>query len=428
MFYGALLGLLNTNSPALVGNKIGWWRGDAFNAMSTGDEVTSWTDLTGLGHTLIPTDTSPDRQVVAKNSIASTKHTAHGKIKNGLYYLDGSTLFNLTADWTIFLVIKGCAIGGTEEGMCCFRILLANNPEFRLARNPANGNLYVSKSLTAYASNYNLPPDTYKCLVITHTGGTTTLYVNNSAQTWASTPGAWPSENIRSLVINEGNNTTNYFFSGKTAEAIIFNAALGSGDRTILWDYALARYAIGTIVYTTVTLTYASDGDTNGVFYFMGTVFGQNAGWFNPYPQLLTTSVSALSAGSNLANFTDRVITAFAETTNVANSWIKFDLGANNTLKLQGWTWRASQYVVSNNFDATALKIEGSNDDSSWTQLDARTGMTWTTNGQYRSWTFSDNGVAYRYMKITQTAANDGGTNYIECGDIELYGEFTYGR
>lgn len=431
-FFGQLLSssvVAGVPDPSTLSNKLGWWRGDDFDAVTDGTEIAAWNDISGLNRDMVAIAASPSRQVVSRNSIATTKTSVLGQLKRGLFYDHGTTLFNLTADWSMFLIAKGGGIAETEEGLACFRSASTGQPEFRITRYIPTQKLYIATAATSWESSFLMPVGVWKCIVLVHVGGVKELYINDVLQTWVVTPTAFGSANMRMLLANEGNNLAGYYASGKLAEIIFFDAALSSGDRTLLWNYAVDRYGIGTVANTTVNRTYVSDGDTNGVFYFIGTAYGQNTTWANPNPTLITNSASSLDTGAAVVGLTNRAfaLPEYCTTGNSANSWFKVDLGANNTLKLNGWTWRSSRFVVSSNFEVTAMKIEGSNDNTAWTQLDARTGLTWTTDGQFQSWTFTSNGIAYRYFKVTQTAVNDGGSNYFTCGDLELYGEFTYG-
>jgi hypothetical protein len=170
------------------------------------------------------------------------------------------------------------------------------------------------------------------------------------------------------------------------------------------------------------TLTYASDGDANGVFYFFGQNFNAGGTWTNPNTAgRLPITVTAAMLNGGVDNLVNRA----AEdnyTTNVANSNFVFDLGSGRALSLTVWSYRARTATTSQT--PTALSLEGSNDGSSWTAIDARSGISVTATGQWK--TFTSTSSAFRYFRLKQTALNNGGDNFFTIAEFELYGTLTY--
>jgi len=91
--------------------------------------------------------------------------------------------------------------------------------------------------------------------------------------------------------------------------------------------------------------------------------------------------------------------------------WVKYDLGAGVTKrarKLRIYSWE-------NQIDAFTL--EGSNDDSNWTELLADNS---SAAAEWNEWTF-DNPVNYRYYRVTITSNHSGGGDtYGGVMEIEL--------
>lgn len=97
--------------------------------------------------------------------------------------------------------------------------------------------------------------------------------------------------------------------------------------------------------------------------------------------------------------------------------WLKIDFGKATLVQ---------KYIVANRIDAsskvTAPKtwtFEGSNDDTNWVTLDTRTDeMNWS-NGEKRTYSFT-NSKSYQYYRINVTA-NNGSADYTAIGELEMY-------
>jgi hypothetical protein len=69
--------------------------------------------------------------------------------------------------------------------------------------------------------------------------------------------------------------------------------------------------------------------------------------------------------------------------------------------------------------------MQGSNDNTTWTDLDAQTGNTILTSSSWYISAAITPLVAYRYFRLLQTGTNSNGGNYFILGEVELYGELT---
>lgn len=166
-----------------------------------------------------------------------------------------------------------------------------------------------------------------------------------------------------------------------------------------------------------VTLTYTSPGDTGGLFYYRGT-----DGLVNPWTNPSDSGAVAASASSSYGveylppRTTDRGGSNYPwHSGSAVGNWIKFDL-IDYSLEVTDYTMKArADYPFGTSF--TQWVLEGSNDDSTWFELDARTDTpafdTWA------HYTAAAGGESYRYLRITDTS----GASYIIIGEIEFYGE-----
>lgn len=175
--------------------------------------------------------------------------------------------------------------------------------------------------------------------------------------------------------------------------------------------------------------TYASDGDTNGILYFIGQNFGAGS-WTNPFPASgasgnnftspfgtsVIMSVSGYLAGqTDPPGITDRA----ASHVHVSSSghWFKFDFGPTGCLVVTKWNLQNRD-----NFDdgATNVACEGSNNNSTWTLLNQNAARSATRN-VWAGGTVSDT-TAWRYVRIRKVVDTD----YFTIGEVELYGTLSY--
>src|SRR5271157_963593 len=89
-----------------------------------------------------------------------------------------------------------------------------------------------------------------------------------------------------------------------------------------------------------------------------------------------------------------------------SSGWLQIDLGAGNAVVSTAYSIQAT-VTGDLTFMMTGWTFAGSNDGSSWTTLDTETGITWPTNFQIQTWSFS-NSTAYRYYRLT-SSSNAGG-------------------
>lgn len=174
----------------------------------------------------------------------------------------------------------------------------------------------------------------------------------------------------------------------------------------------------------TKTLTYASDGDTNGVCYWIGTNYGTQA-WTNPHTagRIICSIINPYDANRSPAQLVDRQPNADdIATSDVPNSKIRIDFGVNNKLKPNRYLLRGADRA---NLHLRSWKFKGSNDDTftNWTVLDTQTNNTSINRNTWFSGVVIAN-EGYRYLEVEQTGQPDGGTNIMTLGEWEFYGEF----
>lgn len=145
------------------------------------------------------------------------------------------------------------------------------------------------------------------------------------------------------------------------------------------------------------SLTFASNGDNNGLFYWMGTKRGKQL-WSNPYNQLIY-SIAATGPYDQLDTLTDRTVNPHPANTWTFNSdYIQVDLGflvriVPSYVSIRSW--------INNDTYPRTFKIHGSVDGITWTELLSVVGDTTITGpAQWLSLPISTN-LACRYLKYT---------------------------
>lgn len=177
------------------------------------------------------------------------------------------------------------------------------------------------------------------------------------------------------------------------------------------------------------TLTYASDGDP-GVFDFIGTNYGVDA-WTNPHTAGRVTigafnssDVSDIASGT-AAGPVDQGNTDENRTSNAPNSYWRADFGPSSTLEISYYSFRARPSGSGDASNVAHWKLQGSNDGSSWTDLDEQTGVTYAVDNEWKSYPVS--GAAdYRYIRILHLGNVTGANEFFFLSEWEFYGDLTH--
>ena len=166
-----------------------------------------------------------------------------------------------------------------------------------------------------------------------------------------------------------------------------------------------------------INLTFATSGDVNGLFYYLGTAKGTQP-WDNPTNRGLLISVSSIGVGFPVS-LVNRDASEFY-TNNAPQSWVAFDIG---TSKL-----RCNYYLLRNRNVADhylrSWSFQGSNDGSTWMTLDNQiNNAVLNTPSQWLALPVVSN-TPYSVFRLLQTGQNSAGYNYLCLGEVELYGEY----
>ena len=127
------------------------------------------------------------------------------------------------------------------------------------------------------------------------------------------------------------------------------------------------------------------------------------------------TALSELENMEASKAFDDNASTFWSTSTTEMPTWIKYDFGSGVTKTVNRYTYTARATVY--NYWAAWI-LQGSNDNTNWTDLDTQSGQSFT-GGQKKTYTLSVlNITAYRYYRfwITSTQSEAGA----EAAEIEL--------
>jgi hypothetical protein len=125
------------------------------------------------------------------------------------------------------------------------------------------------------------------------------------------------------------------------------------------------------------------------------------------------TTSTASSAGT-LAD--DGKLSTKWLTTAAAPGWLQFDAGAGNTSVATGYHLACADVQAR---DPKDWQFQGSNNGSSWTNLDTRTAQSFAVRNQTNSYTFT-NTTAYRYYRLNVTATYGGGSNPVAVAELAV--------
>ncbi|MEH1874127.1 hypothetical protein [Nostoc sp.] len=164
------------------------------------------------------------------------------------------------------------------------------------------------------------------------------------------------------------------------------------------------------------SLTFANNGDSNGLFYYLGTNKGLSV-WSNPAGNILTVVASSTESG-NAISLVDRQNSEWFSHP-VANSWVSFGLVSGKLL--------CNYYSIcsrANNTDYYPRNwaLQGSNDNTTWIDLDVQiNNQSLNSVSQWLSLPVNSN-TSYSNFRLLQNGLDSSNADYFCLGEVELYG------
>lgn len=221
------------------------------------------------------------------------------------------------------------------------------------------------------------------------------------------------------------NNSTECFQLKKPA--IFTNRCIGfryAVDYKLPWTISLEVSDIFTDTVTTPNtpettkaLTYASDGDTNGMCYWLGTNKGTTE-WSNPNNKLLILSASSIGVGT-LDSLVDRADSQFYTNSDEPIAWIEINFQSN---KINPTHYSIKTRNQSSGHYPRTWKLQGRKSDAMLIDLDVQANnTTLNANNQWLTLPVSSNDY-YQKLRI-ELSLNSSGFRYLVLGEIEFYGK-----
>lgn len=172
---------------------------------------------------------------------------------------------------------------------------------------------------------------------------------------------------------------------------------------------------------STVALAFASAGDINGLFYYLGTV-KRTVAFSSPDSRgvILSANGTAYGAPNVVVNRNDDF---FYPPEDPGGAWITFHL-TDGALKCNYYSIKTRSnyggYYLRN------WKFQGSTDGSTWIDLDVQNNnTTLNSDGQWLALPVVDATVAYHYFRLITTGADSSGAHLLVLNEVELYGSYS---
>ena len=160
----------------------------------------------------------------------------------------------------------------------------------------------------------------------------------------------------------------------------------------------------------------------NGIMQWLGENKGVTT-WAHPENtrSLVTTTESSVLgasvAGDSAFDHALDVSSGRFHSNAETGAWWKADFGSGNDVLLTG-------YLLTEQNSASgpyAFKIQGSNNDSDWTDIRSVTSTEWSTTVARQKYFDLETTTPYRYIRIIH---NSGASSYLIIGEIEFYGGY----
>lgn len=170
-------------------------------------------------------------------------------------------------------------------------------------------------------------------------------------------------------------------------------------------------------------LTYASDGDANGLLYWLGTKNGAQI-WTNPIDSgVVVARANTLTSPTGLNGLVDRQPSDIYSD-NVQGNYYSLDLGTSNQF--------TPNYISIRNRSAVASRqlvnwqLQGLYSSGMWdVLLDVTNNVSFNAVNQWLSLPITGITKNYQVLRFFQTGPNSNGDYFMCLGEIELYGKLT---
>lgn len=234
---------------------------------------------------------------------------------------------------------------------------------------------------------------------------------------------------IGSAIVSIDTNSRNFNGSVPVNLRYVTASTVNNNDTLVYINNAIGWISLRKQTRGPINLVYVSDGDTNGLVYYIGTN-GLTSAFNNPIASGALPAVMSTIEGGSITFTTDRLANEWYSN-NVANQWIAFDWGSK-AVTISRYTIRnrtnpdyyLRNWVLEGTNSISTFDIAGINA-ATWTNIDTRIAdATLVSSSQY--YTLIPNGTAngYRYIRFRQNGLTNNGFNNMCVGELEFYGSF----
>jgi hypothetical protein len=181
------------------------------------------------------------------------------------------------------------------------------------------------------------------------------------------------------------------------------------------------KISLGGVYTPDNVLEFTSNGDTNGLIYYLGTLDGSFVNPVTTTPSKLDLTVQPGSHSSFPAtNITARNGACMVTLPVDVNTWFTFDL---KTRRLVPTHVSLKSNSDLGNYWPDRVWIKGSNDNSTWDTLLDIAHAGFTAQGQWKDWSIDGVTTPYRYLRMDKGPGTDvQGNHEIILDEIEYYG------
>lgn len=174
--------------------------------------------------------------------------------------------------------------------------------------------------------------------------------------------------------------------------------------------------------------TYSSNGDTNGVFYAIGSTFGGRT-WLNPMTKgsLVVNGYDNALAVTVGSGAVDRDATVdLGITTNAAGNFWKCTLPQGFLLLINKNTIQCRPNASGLGSNVASYKLEGSIDGFLWVTIQTISGLTYVAASDWKATTITGATTPYRYFRMLWQSNETGSNSFFFLTNWEIYGTLWY--
>jgi hypothetical protein len=386
-------------TPASLTGLVAWYKADAgvYKDLGTtlavnNDTVEQWNDQSGNGYNLTQTSAGT-RGTYLTNGFDPAYGSGGFKTisMQGKWMISGTNALALSSS-----TLLSCFICGnlTNNGSNESALTYVGSGQANDYNNTASGRIIASTSPSTIGAYCSAPRGTAPYIQnadgvvgMIYSGTVDNAYYNNVAGSNDSYTPAWGSSGTLLVAGNYTGSAGSAGMSGYYSEIVLVSGAIGSSDRTSLQSYLRTKWGLSNFYLTSASA-----------------------------PSPLVASASSYYSSNDLYTAWRAFDGAYTDFWNSGNGslpeWIKLDAGAAFLLTRYTLTAR----TPSNHYWAAWI-LEGSPDNSSWTQVDSQSGQTFS-NGQTKSYTLGTPS-SYRYWRWTISSSQSG--TYAEMCMIGMY-------